>query len=637
MAPVHILSSVDLLGQQAAAGPVTTLRPGLEPGTVTTADPVAAGADGWQRALRRDPGAVAEALSLLHRSVPDRDALTGVLQAAVAFVVRRVAGVDHASVTAQLVDGAAPCTVASSGQLARDLDEQQYTLGDGPILQALRTHQPVVYDQQQLVAQWPSLAAAVTGGGLHSVWSTSLCPAGGPGVSLNLYSTSVGALDPPGPQDALLPVVTELLARAVAEHHAVHQLTVQVAQLQASHRTRAPIEQAKGILMAVHHMSEDEAFDRLRSRSQTTNTKLRDVAAGFVATHSHQPPTTATTSTGTEATGTGAADGVGGSVAVDYRAAFDHAPLGMAITDRQGRLLTVNTALAHLLHARPTDLVGRRLPDLTDPADGPGPTSAGSASSTPAGATISLDRPDGSTATLAVFTAPTPPGSGVGGLLVLQVHDVTAHHELTTGLRHRLLHDPLTGAANQTLLTDRITHALQTRDLPRHPVSLLYLDLDHFKTINDTCGHDTGDAVLREVAHRLRRVSREHDTVARLGGDEFVLLCQDTTAEQAATHARLHDALAPPVAVGAHRIAVRATIGCATTTASATTARELLHTADTAMYEAKPRSTHLRVVPPTTPHHPHERHRVPLSIVPVPVPVPVHPQLPSTVPGHHRG
>ena len=92
-------------------------------------------------------------------------------------------------------------------------------------------------------------------------------------------------------------------------------------------------------------------------------------------------------------------------------------------------------------------------------------------------------------------------------------------------LAHQAVHDPVTGLANRALLIDRVTQSLLRLERLPGRIALLFIDLDYFKVVNDTMGHDAGDKVLVEVARRLQNVSRRTDTVARFGGDEFVILC----------------------------------------------------------------------------------------------------------------
>lgn len=159
-------------------------------------------------------------------------------------------------------------------------------------------------------------------------------------------------------------------------------------------------------------------------------------------------------------------------------------------------------------------------------------------------------------------------------------------------LTFRAFHDPLTGVANRALFHDRVAHALDLRSRSRRPVSVVFVDVDDFKSINDAFGHDAGDEVLRELARRLGQVVRAGDTVARLGGDEFAVLLEDGDPEVVA--ARLLEAIDAPVAVRARPVPVRVSIGSATLDAEAeadgdngSDCAELLRRADTAMYAAK--------------------------------------------------
>lgn len=161
-------------------------------------------------------------------------------------------------------------------------------------------------------------------------------------------------------------------------------------------------------------------------------------------------------------------------------------------------------------------------------------------------------------------------------------------------LAHRSLHDQLTGLPNRGLLFDRMDHALTTAARHGTAVAVMFIDLDRFKTVNDTYGHTAGDTVLSAVADRLSRTLREGDTVGRLAGDEFVLLCEDLQRRPthaldelvAAVTARLRAALAPPIRLATADVVVSASIGVAIAD-DGSTAAELLHDADTAMYQAK--------------------------------------------------
>ena len=152
---------------------------------------------------------------------------------------------------------------------------------------------------------------------------------------------------------------------------------------------------------------------------------------------------------------------------------------------------------------------------------------------------------------------------------------------------HRMaLTDSLTGLANRRAFIDQLDQA-HARALRHHtPVSVLFCDVDHFKTINDTWGHAAGDAVLKQVAHRLREQFRTEDTVGRLGGDEFAVICEDESASPEVLLDRARDALAPPYSVPGHLIAVTVSVGTAAPRHGESSA-QVLERADSAMYVAK--------------------------------------------------
>jgi diguanylate cyclase len=155
-------------------------------------------------------------------------------------------------------------------------------------------------------------------------------------------------------------------------------------------------------------------------------------------------------------------------------------------------------------------------------------------------------------------------------------------------LRYQAFHDPLTGLANRALFTDRLRHGIELHRRDLRPLSLLYCDLDGFKAVNDTLGHEAGDQVLRAVAERLRAVTRPGDTVARMGGDEFAILIEDG-GNAIAVAARVLDALSQPAPVGFETVSLAVSIGIADLSSSEPPSQPavLLHRADAAMYHAK--------------------------------------------------
>jgi diguanylate cyclase (GGDEF)-like protein len=154
-------------------------------------------------------------------------------------------------------------------------------------------------------------------------------------------------------------------------------------------------------------------------------------------------------------------------------------------------------------------------------------------------------------------------------------------------LRYQAYHDALTGLPNRLLFAEQVRLALTTRDQTVEPPSVLFLDLDDFKTINDSLGHGAGDGLLVAVTERLRASIRPADVVARLGGDEFAVLLDKTGLEDAEKAAeRLVQALRAPFVLNGHEMSIHASIGISGHV-GADTADELLRNADVAMYSAK--------------------------------------------------
>ena len=176
------------------------------------------------------------------------------------------------------------------------------------------------------------------------------------------------------------------------------------------------------------------------------------------------------------------------------------------------------------------------------------------------------------------------------GVLSL-AQDVTARVEAETQLRHAAIHDGLTGAHNRRHLMERIDHAIDVARRSGTTPALLYLDLDHFKPVNDRHGHAVGDALLKAVVGRLRRCARDADCIARVGGDEFVVLVDaphdaalvDQIRDRLVTH------LAEPFRVAGHELRIGASVGIARFPADGESADELLRQADARMYLEKKR------------------------------------------------
>jgi diguanylate cyclase (GGDEF)-like protein/PAS domain S-box-containing protein len=168
------------------------------------------------------------------------------------------------------------------------------------------------------------------------------------------------------------------------------------------------------------------------------------------------------------------------------------------------------------------------------------------------------------------------------------ITDMSSYRAAEDRIQYMAYFDALTGLPNRTLLSDRATRAIATAHRDNQGLAILFLDLDQFKTINDSLGHSTGDAVLQAVALRLKHLLREVDTISRYGGDEFTLLLPDSDGKGAAQVAsRIIEILKEPVEVGIHSLVVGVSIGISLFPADANDFESLLRNADIALFRAK--------------------------------------------------
>ena len=178
---------------------------------------------------------------------------------------------------------------------------------------------------------------------------------------------------------------------------------------------------------------------------------------------------------------------------------------------------------------------------------------------------------------------------GVATHFIGIILDVTATQQRTAHLEHEVNHDALTGLANRNLLWDRLEHALHLAQRQKSLVAVVLVDLNNFKTVNDTHGHEAGDVVLKVVAKRLLASVRDSDTVARMSGDEFVMVLVNQPSLRFTLRMieRLRQSLTQPVSFMHKEIAVGASLGVAVYPHDGHTAAELVRAADVAMYHAK--------------------------------------------------
>jgi diguanylate cyclase (GGDEF)-like protein len=261
------------------------------------------------------------------------------------------------------------------------------------------------------------------------------------------------------------------------------------------------------------------------------------------------------------------------------RAIFDRNPVAAALVDGAGLITAANVALSLLLGRPATAITGTTLQSLTL-AEGAGLLTDGATEQR-------LAHPLGREV-WAVASAVDLPEAGHGSRLV-SFDDATSRRNTEKILLHAALHDSLTDLPNRRLLSDRIETALNRAERTSRTVAVLFLDLDAFKTINDSFGHDAGDTMLVAVARNIISVLRTCDTVARIGGDEFVVLCEDVSSEGdiSLLVGRLLEAIRRPVRLDGQLASVSASIGVAVPGVLNETGDQLVRMADLAMYRAK--------------------------------------------------
>ncbi|WP_024326036.1 EAL domain-containing protein [Thioalkalivibrio sp. AKL19] len=269
---------------------------------------------------------------------------------------------------------------------------------------------------------------------------------------------------------------------------------------------------------------------------------------------------------------------------------------GVITTDTQGRLTYLNPAAQTLLGIDATSAQGLRVDELLELED----TRTGTNVQHPVeqclelGATTEsperiLHRADGGIRVVRMLASPLQrPNRAAQGVVVV-LHDHTELWQMTQQLNHQATHDDLTGLCNRREFERRLEEALRTLQEGQTPHAVFYMDLDQFKIINDTCGHQAGDELLRELSERLLHLIRQNDTLARLGGDEFgVLLCHcPPERAEAIAHRMLEAVQALRFAWEGRRFDVGVSIGLVPVNGPAHTLPEILSQADSACYAAK--------------------------------------------------
>ena len=262
------------------------------------------------------------------------------------------------------------------------------------------------------------------------------------------------------------------------------------------------------------------------------------------------------------------------------------------IADASGRITYESAAVERVRGYKPEDRIGRHILDDVHPDDREWAAQMVRDVARNAGSQVAAEvrvrHADGSWLVIEAVAKNLLDDPAVGGVVV-NYRDVTARKSLEDELKRQAFHDSLTGLANRALFADRLEHAISRAERAPTAIAVLFVDLDDFKTVNDSLGHSEGDLLLIAVADRLRAGIRAGDTIARMGGDEFAILVEDPVEGETPVDVgrRLLAQLELPFVHGGKELFVRASLGIATTRSRDHTADEVLRNADVAMYTAK--------------------------------------------------
>jgi diguanylate cyclase (GGDEF)-like protein/PAS domain S-box-containing protein len=288
-----------------------------------------------------------------------------------------------------------------------------------------------------------------------------------------------------------------------------------------------------------------------------------------------------------------------------FRRSFDDAAVGMALVAPDGRFLRVNRSLCEILGFSEGELLGKTFQEITHPDDLEVDLEHLRRLMAREIRTYQTEKrylhKDGHVVWALLSVSVVHDEEDEPLYFVSQIQDITERKVLEERLEHRAYHDTLTDLPNRHLLVNRLAHALErTQRRWDRQAALLFMDLDSFKVVNDSLGHDAGDHLLVLVAERLRRCLRPEDTLARFGGDEFVVLLEDVEdpGEAVRVAERITNELKRPFMLDGRSLFASFSIGIAQGNARTKSPLDLLRDADTAMYRAKSEHAYHRVFDP---------------------------------------
>ncbi len=277
-----------------------------------------------------------------------------------------------------------------------------------------------------------------------------------------------------------------------------------------------------------------------------------------------------------------------------FRSAFDYAPIGIALVAPDGRWLKVNHALSEILGYTAEEFLANDFQSMIFPEDLG--TALAKIHELLSGQTVNCQLEQryrhrrGETVWVLWSVSGASVANAEKPTLIFQLQDITDKKLAEDKLQYEATHDALTGLPNRAYFMRRLADALlKTKLDPKYQLSVLFIDLDRFKYVNDSLGHIVGDQLLIAISQRLRECMRPPDIVARLGGDEFTILVEGRYYMEKVTRIaeRIHAKFAEPFEIRGHEIYSSASIGILHATAKHLTSEDMMRDADTAMYQAK--------------------------------------------------
>jgi diguanylate cyclase (GGDEF)-like protein/PAS domain S-box-containing protein len=287
-----------------------------------------------------------------------------------------------------------------------------------------------------------------------------------------------------------------------------------------------------------------------------------------------------------------------------FRRSFDDAAIGMALVGTDGRFLRTNRSLCDMLGYREVELLGKTFQDITHPDDLDADLDQRRRMLVGEMRTYQMEKryfhKEGHVVWVLLSVSLVHDEEGEPLYFVSQIQDISERKVLEERLEHRAFHDSLTNLPNRQLFMDRLGQALRRTRRRHKRLAVLFMDLDGFKVVNDSLGHEVGDLLLTVVAQRLRRCLRPEDTLARFGGDEFVVLIEalDDPAQAVQVAERITEELRRPFIMEGRDLYVLASIGISLGDARTHDTDDLLREADTAMYRAKDEGGDFRMFNP---------------------------------------